>query len=229
MLSYNLGLVARRQGRLDEAARRFRETVRRSPAHVEARLALASVYMDLNRFAAAERELIEFVPKVDQGIQQGGEGLNPLQARARNMLGYALYRLGHHSSAIEVLDLALVDAGEDGARRAQILGDRALALGALGLHDEAIAEAGRALELAPDSAALNHILGFVLHFAGRPADAIGPIERALEIDPGFMAGVHPLAPAPARAGPGGAAGAVLQRALRHHALQPAAVVQPSPP
>jgi Tfp pilus assembly protein PilF len=71
MLSYNLGLVARRQGRLDEAARRFRDTVRRSPAHVEARLALASIYMDLNRFAAAERELIEFVTNVDQGIQQG--------------------------------------------------------------------------------------------------------------------------------------------------------------
>ena len=225
MLSYNLGLVARRQGRLDEAARRFRETVRRSPAHVEARLALASIYMDLNRFAAAERELIEFVTNVDQGIQQGGEGLKPLQARARNMLGYALYRLGHYSAAIEVLDLAVVDAGEDGARRAQILGDRALALSALGHHDEAIAEAGRALELAPESAALNHILGFVLHFAGRPSDAIGPIERALEIDPGFMAGFNTLALAQAATGQGDAAVDVPQRALRHNPLNPDAVLQ----
>ena len=119
MLSYNLGLVARRQGRLDEAARRFRETVRRSPAHVEARLALASIYMDLGRYAAAERELIEFVGSVDQRIQQGAEGLKPLQARARNMLGYALYRLGHHSSAIEVLDMALVDAGDHESGREQ--------------------------------------------------------------------------------------------------------------
>src|SRR5215510_8995401 len=47
MLSYNLGLVARRQGRLDEAARRFRDTIRVAPAHVEARLALSSIYMDL--------------------------------------------------------------------------------------------------------------------------------------------------------------------------------------
>src|SRR3977135_3981905 len=54
------GRVARRQGRLDEAARRFRETVRRSPAHVEARLALASIYMDLGRYAAAAPQLIEF-------------------------------------------------------------------------------------------------------------------------------------------------------------------------
>ena len=55
MLSYNLGLVARRQGRLDEAARRFRDTVRQSPHHFEARLALASIHMDVPRYAAAER------------------------------------------------------------------------------------------------------------------------------------------------------------------------------
>ena len=106
MLSYNLGLVARRLGRLDEAARRFRDTVRRSPAHVEARLALASVHMDQDRFAAAERELIEFVTKLDQAIQQGGEGLKPLQARARNMLGHVLYRPSAVPlPAIEVLGL----------------------------------------------------------------------------------------------------------------------------
>src|SRR3990167_8346803 len=157
MLSYNLGLVARRQGRLDEAARRFRDTIRRTPAHVEARLALASLYLDMARFAAAERELVEFVSNVDRAIHEhDGEALKPLQARARNMLGYALYRMGHFSSALEVLDMAMIDAGEDTARRGQILGDRALALGGLGHFDEAIAEAGRALEFAPESASLNH-------------------------------------------------------------------------
>ena len=115
------------------------------------------------------------------------------------MLGYALYRLGRNAEAIEVLDMALVDAGEDAARRGQILGDRALALGALGHHDEAIAGAGQALELAPDSACLHHVLGFVLHFAGRPADAIGPIQRALEIDPSFAAALKTLALAQAAA------------------------------
>src|SRR6185295_16564317 len=120
---------------------------RRTPAHVEARLALASVYIDLNRFAAAERELTEFVGTIDQAIhEQGTDSLKPLQARARNMLGYVLYRMGHHSPAIEVLDMAMVDAGEDPARRGQILGDRALALSGLGHHEEAAAEARRALE-----------------------------------------------------------------------------------
>src|SRR5712675_2926881 len=74
MLAYNLGLVARRLGRLDEAARRFRDTIRRAPAHVEARLALASLHVDQGRFAAAERELGEFVSNVDQAIQKGGPG-----------------------------------------------------------------------------------------------------------------------------------------------------------
>src|SRR5262249_60367554 len=168
ILSYNRAPWARRQGRLDEARRRLRDTSRRQPSHLEARLALASINMDLGRFAAAERDLAELTGKLDEGIQQGGESLKSVQARARNMLGYALYRLGNHAAAIEVLDMALTDAGADQARSAQILGDRALALGALDHHDEAVGEAGRALELAPQSAALHHILGFVLYFAGRP-------------------------------------------------------------
>src|SRR5262249_11857023 len=142
MLSYNLALVARRRGRLDEAARHLRDTIRRQPSHIEARLALASIHMDQGRHAAAERELGDLIGKLDEAIQQGADDLKPVQARARNMLGYTLYRLGQASAAIEVLDMALVDAEEDVTRRGQILGDRALALGALGHHDEAIDEAG---------------------------------------------------------------------------------------
>jgi tetratricopeptide (TPR) repeat protein len=52
------------------------------------------------------------------------------------MLGYALYRLVRYSSAIEVFDMALEDAGDNTERRGQILGDRSLSLAALGLYDE---------------------------------------------------------------------------------------------
>ena len=201
MLLYNLGLAARRLGNLDEAARRFRDTIRQAPTHVEARLALASVHMDSGRFAAAERELSEFVANVDRAIHEHQtDELKPLQARARNMRGYALYRLGRHSAAIEVFDMALQDAGDNAERRGQIMGDRALSLAALGHHDEAIAEAGRALELAPTSATLNHTLGYVLYFSGRPSDAIAMIEKALELDPAFAAAYNTLALARAAAG-----------------------------
>jgi tetratricopeptide (TPR) repeat protein len=228
MLSYNLGLVARRLGHLDEAARRFRDTIRRAPAHVEARLALASIHMDQGRFAAAERELGEFVSNVDQAMEKGGpgmEGLKPLQARARNMLGHALYRMGHYGPAIDVLDMAMVDAGDDAARRGQILGDRALALGGLGHHEEAITGARQALDLAPESAVLQHVLGFVLNFAGRPEEAIAPIQRALEIDPNFTGAFRTLALAQTAVGQGAEAVELLQRALRQAPSDSDAILQ----
>ena len=103
MLSYNLGLIARRMGKLDEAARRFRDTIRRAPAHVEARLALAGIHVDQHKFTAAERELAEVVANLDRALQHpDGAQLRPTQARARNMLGHVLYRLGHFEPALKV-------------------------------------------------------------------------------------------------------------------------------
>ena len=110
-------------------------------------------------------------------------------------------------------------------RRGQILGDRALALGGLGHHEEAIAEAGQALELAPESAVLHHVLGFVLYFAGRPEDAIAPIQRALEIDPTFTAALRTLALAQAAIGKGDEAVELLQRALRQNPSDRDAILQ----
>jgi tetratricopeptide (TPR) repeat protein len=219
MLSYNLGLVARRQGKLDEAARRFRDTIRRQPFHIEARLALASLHIDQNRFAAAERELAEIIQNVEKAIDQPeGEKLKPLAARCRNLLGHVLYRLGNHSTAVEVLDMAMADAGDDVPRQAQILGDRALALSGLGHHEQAVAEAERALALMPENPTLNHVFGFVLFFAGRVSDAIPPIRNALAIDPTLMPALRTLAMAQSAAGQVDEAIDALQRALRYNPL-----------
>src|SRR5258708_23325547 len=217
MLSYNLGLVARRQGRLDEAARRFRDTIRRAPFHIEARLALASLHVEQGRFAAAERELAEIIQNVEKAIEQPeGDKLKPLAARCRNMLGHVLYRLGNHAAAVEVLDMAMADAGDDVPRQAQILGDKALALSGLGEHEQALAEAERALALMPQNPTLNHVLGFVLYFAGRVSDAMPPIHKALSIDPTLMPALRTLAMVQSAAGQGDEAVDTLQRALRHN-------------
>jgi tetratricopeptide (TPR) repeat protein len=207
MLSYNLGIVLRRLGQLDEAARRFRDTIRRKPEHIEARLALASIHIDQNKFAAAERELADIATNLDRAIElPEGASFKPLQARTRNMLGHVLYRLGHYAPALEVLEMAATDAGEDSNRRAQILGDRALALGGLSNHDEAIAAAQQALAVWPLNASLNHVLGFVLY-------------------PGFTAALRTLALAQKAAGKSGEAIDALQRALRSHPLDRDAVLQ----
>ena len=226
MLSYNLGIVMRRLGQLDEAARRFRDTIRRKPEHIEARLGLASIHIDQNKFAAAERELADIATNLDRAIElPEGASFKPLQARTRNMLGHVLYRLGHHAPALEVLEMAATDAGDDTRRNAQILGDRALALGGLGNHDEAIATAQKALEMWPDNASLNHVLGFVLYFAGKVSDAIPPIQKAIELNPGFTVAMRTLALAQKASGRTDEAVDALQRALRHHPLDRDAVLQ----
>jgi tetratricopeptide (TPR) repeat protein len=141
------------------------------------------------------------------------------------MLGHALYRLNHFGPAIEVLDMALNDAGEDPRQRAQILGDRALALGGLAHHDEAIAEARKALELWADNPSLNHVLGFVLYFAGKVSEAIPPIENALALTPGFPAALRTLALAQKAAGNTNAAVEALQKAIRFNPRDRDAVLQ----
>ncbi len=131
------------------------------------------------RFAAAERELGEFVGNVDRPSRRTARvrrACKPLQARGAQLLGHALYRMGHLRPAIEVLDMALADAGDEAARRAQILGGHALALGGLGHHDEAIAErpAGAGAGAGECQPAARAGLRPELRRPG-PQDAIGPI------------------------------------------------------
>ena len=52
-----------------------------------------------------------------------------------------------------------------------------------GQHEKAVAQAQRAVELAPNSASELGILTFVLDKAGRPEEAIIPGERAVRLDP----------------------------------------------
>ena len=53
----------------------------------------------------------------------------------------------------------------------------------LGLHQEALEEAGRAIALNPNFAFAHFRLGQVLMYLGRPADAVAPIERSMRHSP----------------------------------------------
>ena len=72
---------------------------------------------------------------------------------------------------------------------------------------------------------LQHVLGFVLNFAGRPEEAIGPIQRALEIDPNFTGALRTLALAQTSIGKGAEAVELLQRALRQNPSDSDAILQ----
>jgi tetratricopeptide (TPR) repeat protein len=52
-------------------------------------------------------------------------------------------------------------------------------------HDQAIAEAERAVALDPNDADGYARLGSVLNFAGRPEEAIGVIEKAMRLNPHY--------------------------------------------
>ena len=60
-------------------------------------------------------------------------------------------------------------------------------LSALGRHDEAIAEARKALELDPLSLPINHFVAYLQLMARRPDDAMTQFRKTLELNPG-----HPL-------------------------------------
>ena len=62
-------------------------------------------------------------------------------------------------------------------------------LSAMGRNEQAIAEAKRALELDPFSAAINGGLGLAFYYAREYDHAAGQLQKALQIDPKF-AGVH---------------------------------------
>jgi tetratricopeptide (TPR) repeat protein len=133
--------------------------------------------------------------------------------------------MGNFATAVEVLDMAALDAGEDAPRRAHILADRALALGGLDHHEEAIEEARKALELAPQSAIVNHVMGFVLNLAGRPSEAVEPIEKALELDPSLTQALRTLAIVKAVAGKNDEAIEILKRALQRNPMDSGAILQ----
>ena len=50
-------------------------------------------------------------------------------------------------------------------------------------HDKAKEAIGRALSIAPNSAEAISFSGYILNFAGRPEEAIAPIQRAMRLDP----------------------------------------------
>jgi len=83
----------------------------------------------------------------------------------------------------------------------------------------------RMVELAPESAVLQHVLGFVLYFAGRAEEANAPIQRALEIDPNFTGAFRTLALAQTAVGKGAEAVELLQRALRQAPSDADAILQ----
>jgi tetratricopeptide (TPR) repeat protein len=123
--------------------------------------------------------------RIDEGIAllQQAIAADPQHARAHQLLGMALGRVGRHAEALAALDRA-IEIGGTGAT-AVTHGSRGDALVALGRLDEALASFDRALSLAPNSAPDWCNRGAVLYDLGRYEDAIASYDRAVSLQPDF--------------------------------------------
>jgi tetratricopeptide (TPR) repeat protein len=114
---------------------------------------------------------------------------NPSATIAYLNLGYDLYRQGQAREAIALFDRGL--AIEPDA--ADLLNDRALALGALGRTEEAIATYRRGADADPTHAEVRSNLGNLLASLGRYDEALAAYRDAVRIRPSFAEAHNNLA------------------------------------
>jgi tetratricopeptide (TPR) repeat protein len=109
---FQLGRIARDQGRMDEALRRFEIVLKQDPKHSSSEIhrELGSVYLALDRIGDAERELALYADR----REYDPEGLY--------YYGQALERLGRTAEAKEIYSRAIEAARTAPRYRRHIVG-----------------------------------------------------------------------------------------------------------
>ncbi len=156
-----------RQGALDDAAHIYTDILRGDPANTDALYHLAQVNYRQDR-------IVEGI-----GLLRRILTIDPREARAHNLLGLALGRLGQTPDALVSFDEAIAvdpDLADAHGNRADILAE-------VGRRREAVASYDRAIALDPGSFANWCNRGAVLHELRRFAEAVQSFERAAAIDP----------------------------------------------
>ena len=164
---YNVAVVLDALGALEEALDALETAIAQDPRY-RAALTLRCVLLDrLGRYEAF-REAAEALCKQEP---HGGEG--------PRMLGDALQKLGHFTSAVVAYDLAVsIDTSSPVA-----WANRARVLAELGREDEARASILRALALDPDEPESLTLLGNLEKRAGRLSEAETAYRQAVALRP----------------------------------------------
>ena len=156
-----------RQGALNEAAQIYVEILRADPANMGALYHLAQVN-------CRQERIVEGI-----GLLRRLLSIDPRQARAHNLLGLALGRLGQTQEALASFN----DAIAVDPNLADAHGNRADLLAETGWKQAAVESYDRAIALEPDSFANWCNRGAVLYELRRFPDAVQSFERAAAIDP----------------------------------------------
>lgn len=154
-------------GRVEEALAAYRRTLELRPAFFEAWANLGSLLETNGRFAEAEEAYVR------------ADRLKPGIAAVLNGLGMCLLARGESAKAAEAFGRA-VAADPKFATAQNNLGNT---LGKLKQVDAAIVHLQEAVRLRPDYAVAWVNLGEQCYVAGRDAEAVAAIDRALALDP----------------------------------------------
>lgn len=167
---FNLGVLATRRGRFEEAIEELRVAESLRPYHPGTVEQIGAVLASLGRYDEAERELERALAmRPDAGVA----------ASAHNNLGAIRARQGDLPGAFERYRRAVELTPTNPA----LLANLASALVRLERFDEAVAVYRRGLRLVPASATMHADMGFALWCAGRRDEAAEALREALRIDP----------------------------------------------
>jgi tetratricopeptide (TPR) repeat protein len=162
---YTIGLSYLRTGKPG-----FRATLERLAAFPAGRPALhllqGQAFLRDQEFEQALEEL------------QAAEKLNPALPRLYYTLGLAHQQLGHNKEAIRAFETELQRVPQDAATIYAL----AVALEADGNNSAAETHVRAALKLTPNAAEANALFGKILVKQNKPAEALPPLERAVQLD-----------------------------------------------
>ena len=200
---YNLGVMLKSAGRLDEAAASYRSSVKLKPDFAEAHCNLGNALKELGQLDSAAdsyRRAIKIKPdfadahnNLGMVLHEQGELDDALASCRRAVEIKPDFVLAHYNLGNVQKDLGrFEDASASYRRAAEIQPDFAAAynnlggvLKDLGQLDAALASYRRALELKPDLAEAYNNLGGVLKDLGQLDAAVASYRKALELKPGF--------------------------------------------
>jgi tetratricopeptide (TPR) repeat protein len=164
---------------LRESIRLFRAAVDRDPSYVLAWAGMADSFNLLGYYCAAAPN--EVFPEAKVAAERALE-MDESLAQAHCSLAFTklLYEWDWEGAEREFQRTFELNPGYATAHHwyAEFLAFR-------GRHEEAIEEAGRALDLDPVSPIINVLKGWAYYYAGRYEEAISQLSRTLDLDPGF--------------------------------------------
>ena len=152
---------------------KLEHVVAQAPSSAEAHAALAEGYLNIGWGSP----YMDSLPRVRRFAERALE-LKPGLPKAHNMAAIAYLLLDHDPEAARVEIQRALAQPDHTADDWHFYG---LVLSAMGRHDGAIDAIRRAMEMNPSSLFLTSDLAFCLAYAGRLEEALGAVERSLEV------------------------------------------------